>query len=412
MSENRPKPPRPWSFLDAIVLGVLIILLGAFYAGFYRPDARMAGMVKILLWAVRIGFPPIALGILAAYRSWRTGRLKGSSIGATAFGIFFALLLVYPVVSQIYGRSFRKNAGMYHPFLQLAPNDLKIRPVPEGELPFRIFCLGGSTTEFRDPEGRGWPDRLEALLRDSLPGRPVEVYNAGRQWFTTEHLLIQYATDLRPLRPDMIIVMEAINDLLQNADFSYYSFGPFRADYGHFHGPAYRLIFRPTLEETAARIFRSIWNHRPRQVIDTDVFPGRESFRRNLVALADLARAGGAAVIFMTQPSLYKETMTAAEEASLVMVRVEAVGPDKQWSTATARRGMEAYNDVIRAVSGGPGQFLIDLDRSVPKTLEYFWDDVHYLGPGFDCVAETVAAALRSGRLSAAFRPPSPRMDH
>ena len=244
---------KPWSLVDSLVIALLLVLLGLFYAGFYRPDPGMPGKAKIILWAARIGFPLFALGILAAYRAWRTGRLKGSTIGAAVFGIVFALLVAYPIVSSIYGRTFRERIDEYHPFLQLAPHEVKLRPAPAGERPFRIFCLGGSTTEFRDRSGRGWPDRLEALLKDALPGRAVEVYNAGRQWYTSEHLLIEYATNLRPLKPDMVIVMEAINDLLHNADFSKFSFGPFRPDYGHFHGPVYRLIRRPSLAETAAR---------------------------------------------------------------------------------------------------------------------------------------------------------------
>lgn len=395
---------KSWTPWDSVVLVLLLGLLGLFYAGFYRPDPQMPGQVKIILWAARIGFPLFAAGILAAYRLWRTGRLKGSSIGVAIFGVVFALLLAYPVVSHIYARTFRERIEAYHPYLQLAPNDVKLRPASPGEQPFRIFCLGGSTTEYRDHDGRGWPDRLEVLLRDALPGRAVEVYNAGRQWYTSEHLLIEYATNLWPLHPDMVIVMEAINDLLHNADFSKFSFGPFRPDYGHFHGPAYRLIRRPSLEETAAQVFRWIWNSRPREVVDTDVFPGLASFERNLVALADLARAGGATVVFMTQPNLYKDAMTEAEEAALLMVRNEAVGRDKQWSTATARRGMQAYNEILRAVAARGGHLLIDLEKSVPKTLEYLSDDVHYLKPGFDRVAETVAAALRSAGLEAARR--------
>ncbi len=397
MEDDRAIRNRAWSAVDLIVAAVLLLGLGYVYLGFFRSDPRMARSVKILLWGIRILYPFAAAGILALYRGVKRGRVKAASLGVLGFGVFFALLLAYPVVSQIYARSFRKNIAGYHPYLQLAPNDLALRPASPGERPYRIFCLGGSTTEFKDKEGRGWPERLEARLQGAVPGRRVEVYNAGRQWYTTEHLLIDYATRLRPLAPDMIIVMEAINDLLQNADFSAYSFGTFRPDYGHFHGPAYRLIRRPTLEELTLRLLRSMWYHRPRKVVDTDVFPGLAAFERNLIALIDLARAGGADVVLMTQPSLFKEGMTAEEEAVLVMVRVEAVGPTRQWSIATARRGMDAYNSVVRELAGRRSCLLIDLEKSVPKTLDYFWDDVHYLGPGFDRVAESAAAGLPAG---------------
>ena len=73
------------------------------------------------------------------------------------------------------------------------------------------------------------PTRVQARLRDADTARPVEVSNLGRQWYTSHHSLINYASNLRPLRPDVVVVMHAINDVLHNADFSYFSRGPFRS---------------------------------------------------------------------------------------------------------------------------------------------------------------------------------------
>ncbi|MEI6126676.1 MAG: hypothetical protein WCQ99_09020, partial [Pseudomonadota bacterium] len=97
---------------------------------------------------------------------------------------------------------------------------------------------------------------------------------------------------------------------MDGADFSYFSFGSFRKDYGYFYGPVYRLINRPSVLQTLYMLFRSMWHYQSREIINTDVFPGVAPFERNLHTLIDLARIDGTAVVLMTQPNLYKNSMT------------------------------------------------------------------------------------------------------
>ena len=390
------RPRRRLSGFDRAVILLLAAALAFVYIGLFFPDPRLAKVVRSFLDIARIGFPAVALVILLLYAGLRTRRVRFTVLILIVVGLISALLVMYPVAANVYYRSFNKKLGDYHPYLQLAPPDFKPQTAPPGERPFRIFCVGGSTTEFRDSRGRGWPDRVQTLLQGAVAGRPVEVYNLGRQWYTSQHILIHYAANLRPLKPEVLVAMEAVNDLLHNADFCYYSFGPFREDYGHFQGPVYRLIRRPTLEDTVLRVLRSMWYYPSRAVVDASAFPGLVPFERNLRSLIDLARADGVRVVLMTQPNLFKETMSAEEDAALVMIHIEAVGPTKRWSTATGRRGMERYNDVIRRVAIDQGVALIDLETTIPKSLEYFQDDVHYKDPGFDLVASTVAMHLRA----------------
>ena len=264
-----------------------------------------------------------------------------------------------------------------------------------GVEPFRIFCLGGSTTEFGDSQGRGWPSRLEERLQAKALDRPIEVHNLGRQWYTSLHTVHNYVANLRHNRPDLIIVTHGINDLLLNADFSHLSAGPFRDDYGHFYGPVTRLVASPSLPQLLlGRVRRSIWYYTPPEEVRIGEFPGIEPFRRYLNALIDLARLDGTRVVLMTQPFLAKEPMSDEERAALAMVNFEAVGSGKQWTPYTAVRGMEAYNEAVRQVARDRGVVLVDLESAVPKTLEYFYDDVHYRDKAFDLVADYVAENL------------------
>ncbi len=373
-----------------IALGFLGLLAWVYY-GFFFVDPRMGTMVRILLWGIRIGFPLVGVGIVVLYFGLRRGKIAGAAIGLMIGSVIAIGLLIYPVVSWVYyGRSFSRNTDQYHPYLQLAPHDYVEKP-GDG---LRVFCLGGSTTEYTDKENRGWPTRLEKLLNDAPGKKPVEVYNLGRQWYTTEHTLINYAVNLRQHKPDVILVMHAVNDLLINADFCYYSFGDFQEDYRHFYGPVYRLIDRKTLWGTIGNTLKKMWRFKGREVVETDIFPGLKPFERNLRSLIDLARADSVRVILMTQPYLFKKTMSAEEDAALIMLHVEAVGPEKEWAVSTALRGMEQYNDLVRRLAREENLPLIDLEAVVPKSLEYFYDDVHYRQKTYDLIAEQIAREM------------------
>lgn len=392
-------PRRKWTIADPILAVIYLAALTYIYIGFFYVDPRSGTMITVLVWGMRISWPLAGLGLLWLYAAIRTGRVPGAALALLFGSIILVALLAYPVASYLYyGRSFGHNIEQYHPFLQLTPPAYQPRDDDPGEA-FRIFCLGGSTTEFTDRQKRGWPLRLEERLRNTAANPGVEVHNLGRQWYTSEHTLINYAVSLRQHRPDMIIIMHAINDLLVNADFCYYSFGPFAPDYRHFHGAAYRLINRPTLWETIISVLWKMWYHTPREIINTDEFPGLIPFERNLRTLITLARADSVQVVLLTQPYLFKESLTPEEDATLIMLHIEAVGPKKQWYALTALRGMEKYNDTVRRLAREENIPLFDLEREIPKTLEFLADDVHYQEKTFDLIAEFLADKLVANNL-------------
>ncbi len=396
LAEQTKQTPtrRSLNFIDIVLAIIYLALLVYVYLGFFSTDPRSGSMVNVLVWAARIGVPLAGLGILWLYLAARTGRIPGTAFALLIGSIVLVALLAYPVVSYIYyGRSFSQNIEQYHPFLQLAPPPYQPRD-NNPEQAYRIFCLGGSTTEFTDKQKRGWPIRLEEQLRGHATQMDVEVHNLGRQWYTSQHTLINYAVNLRQNHPDAIIVMHAINDLLVNADFCYYSFAKFAPDYRHFHGSAYRLIDRPSLWSTIFSVIGKMWYFTPREVIQTDEFPGLEPFAQNLRTLIELAKIDSVQVVLVTQPYLFKETMTPEEDAALIMLHVEAVGSDKEWHRSTGLSGMQQYNEAVRRIAVEEHVPLIDLEQVVPKTLEYLADDVHYREKTYDLIAEYLAAEL------------------
>ncbi len=347
--------------------------------------------MHVFHWTLVIAGPILILGTLALYIAIRSGRISPWIVPTGLAAGLIAVLSGYPVASWIYERSYVRQIEKFHPYLQISPPALELR---EGRHPLRVFCLGGSTTQYPDKSGRDWPGRVESLVRNAAPGRDVQFYNMGRQWYTTQHILYNFQTNLRPARPDVIIVMEAVNDLLINADFSYLSHSPFRGDYGNFHGPVNRIIRRKSLIEFSLDILGGMHSYRPREVVITGEFPGLRSYRRNMETLIDLAALDGTRVVLMTQPYLFKEEMTAEEFSALHMLNYEAVGPSKRWGVPTARMGMHRYNAELKTTAAARDIPVIDLEAIVPKSLEFFSDEVHYRDVTFDRIAPFIAGEL------------------
>lgn len=382
-----------WSVADTIFSSVFLGILIYIYIGFMYPDPHaIHGKWLVILWGIRATFPLFILGSFLLYFYTRTGRIKGSSLILILISPFFCILILYPLIAHIYYHSGQSDlVKKFHPYLQLMPHDTTKMSSGERDEAIVIYCLGGSTTEYTDSQGHGWPFYLQARLNNALPQQKIEVYNCGKQWYTSLHSLINYSTNIRPKRPDIIIVMHAINDLLHNADFCYFSTGPFRDDYGHFLGPITRWIKRPPLIIKIIDILKSMWYHKPRKIIDTTEFPGVVAFRRNLESLMDMADLDGTKVVLMTQPTLIKKDMSPQEIDSLHMLKYEAVGTDRRWALNTAGAGMEKYNDITRELARDRHVYLLDLEKVVPKTQQYFKDDVHYRDKAFGLIANHIA---------------------
>jgi hypothetical protein len=395
---------KQFRLFDWIIGSLFAVGLIWFWRGFWFPDPyaleHWKRLAWLIMWAGRVGIPLGGFGLGWLYWRIRTGKTDPKNIGL-AFGIFILLgLMAFPFLEGFYhrGMDMRHRAAEYHPYLQLAP----VLPdsAAESQPHLCVMCLGGSTTEFRDGSGRDWPGRVEERLKRALARDDVRVHNLGRQWYTTQHTLINYEANLRKWKPDVVIVMHTINDLLHNADFSYLSHGPFREDYGHFYGPVNRIVTNRSLPDAALEMFGHFWYFKRRLVVDQTDFPGLVPFERNLNTLIDLVKLDGSGMILMTQPSLYRKDLSDLEKQALEMLRFEAIGPDSEWSFETPLRGFKVYGDAVRRIAMERNVQLIDLDKAVPKDLDHFRDDVHYQDGSFDLVADKVSEGiLKSGYL-------------
>jgi lysophospholipase L1-like esterase len=79
---------------------------------------------------------------------------------------------------------------------------------------YRIICIGGSTTFSlnESDETKTYPQMLEDTLNSTFDSPHFEVINAGTPGWTTAESLINLQFRLLELRPDMVIIYEAVND--------------------------------------------------------------------------------------------------------------------------------------------------------------------------------------------------------
>jgi len=391
------------------VVGRLYLALYAFvYAGWlvHRSAHPLilgysAGHLAFLALAA-LPFAVPALHGLAARRIGRQG---------VVFAVLPSVLLFmtgYLVFSAFY---YWTREHRFDPFLQITPPSPEECQRPKPPDSVRILTLGGSTTEdLGKAEAERYPNVLQALLQHGGLAT-VEVQNRGRQWYTSRHSLIDYVSYC-PTAPDVVVVMHGINDMIRSFAPREFALGDYRADYSHFYGPDIQAARPLPLERMIGdRVLahpRGAWFSRLREPVELDYpverFVSIASFERYLRRLVRVATHDGAAVVLVTQPSLYKPAMSASEAHKLWLQRMMFVtegrfGRKQYASPASLARAMHAFNDVVRTVATSEHATLADPDARVPKDLTHFTDDCHFTAQGSRVVAQTIAEAIRGAGL-------------
>jgi hypothetical protein len=190
--------------------------------------------------------------------------------------------------------------------------------------------------------------------------------------------------------------------------------GSYRSDYSHFWGdlaPVLQeyekgrpLVIPQKLGKLARHYLYSDWRPQPWDGRFVEYFtgsslveaefhecPSLEAFDRNLRNIVEIYRLRGTDVILATQPSLYKEGMSAAERRKIGIPQRYARKGNQIASIATMKRGMEAFNGVARRVARDLCCGLVDLEILVPKTTDYFANDVHFTVAANRLIGETLA---------------------
>ncbi len=350
-----------------------------------------------------------------------------------------ALLLVFGVgglIAQNYAarRRAQLDPNCFHPYLQTTfkpgfaaaginrwgfRGEEIEREKPPGTC--RIFVFGGSTVASVESTFEKSHCRLlENRLRREYPDTRVEVQNVGVPWHCTEHSLIKLACNVQDFAPDVIIIYQAINDLFRGFQQPDYTDGPFQPDYGNYLGPVAGMVKGRSfdLNGMPIRTFAGHWcsdffSDRVRLLgpeglgfgglnllfvpkarsVPVDRWRSIESYERNLLAFVDFAKLRGIELLVASEPYLYRDDLTAKEREVILfpmLCQQDGVQPD----VPSMKRGMDAFNTRAQRVAARREVRFLGLEKQIPKSLEYFFDDVHYTTKGNVAVAEAIGDEL------------------
>ena len=284
---------------------------------------------------------------------------------------------------------------------------------------FRIFFFGGSTViceevPFEDSHCRV----LEKRLRAAYPNVKIEVQNLGAEWHTSAHSVMKLLFQAQEFSPDLVIICHGINDLVRSFEADAFTEGPYQNDYGHYYGPIIGMV-RP--RDAAAVLVRTAGGllvlrfplpagavARPRgqraqrnadhvlpraEPVTVNEWPSLMAFERNLRDFVQIAQSKKYRVMMATQPSIYRDDLSDAEKHGLLFSIVHQF-QGKMASIASMKRGMEQFNAKARQIAAELQVPLVDLERIVPKSLDYMYDDVHYTKRGNETIGRAVAEQI------------------
>ncbi len=279
---------------------------------------------------------------------------------------------------------------------------------------FRIFTLGGSTTfSLKLPYEETYPKKLETKLRNSYPGTNIQIQNAACDWYSTQHSIIRFLFRVRLYKPDVIIVMHGINDLLRSfAPEAYTRPGDdFQPDYSHYLGaladigrdadpyfPFQTLILPQKISELKSAVAEKMQPAPPTQGWRPDdeaaavsYFKSLPIFEKNLRTLIEIAKLYSVKVVLLTQPNIYRSDLNPKELESLYFASWHMRDKNNRYpDVASLEKGMRLYNDVILKVARETNTPAVDLEPAIPKTSGYFFDDVHPKEPAAEIEAELI----------------------
>ncbi len=272
------------------------------------------------------------------------------------------------------------------------------QPKPDDE--FRVFMVGGSTTEcvYLD-DTRSVTAVLESYLDQQLsdPAK-VKVYGAGKSGDRSYDHLAMIGQRIIHLQPDLIIVFCGLNDLtaaIYNADYLHlpqadgarisfadqtkYLLTSFQLPRRLYY--VYKGILKPqTGDDLLTSIsFKSDYKSKVElrksspqtdQPPRTDIAP----YSDNLISIVGLAKAHNVRLVLMTQAMTWNS-------------KIDPNVTDWVWGTykdgVTYREDLmdeavDTYNDAMREVGIETGIPVFDLALFMPKSLEFFYDDCHF----------------------------------
>ena len=253
------------------------------------------------------------------------------------------------------------------------------------------------------------------LIIEKKTNKLINTYNSGASGNNTIHSIDIFLNKIISMKPDMIVMMHAINDYATLAyDHTYWPIGTPRSevitinDYfpkrpketlwwhfkGMFHVLYPNIYYR--LHEMKDKIVNppqpvehwDEWADSRHKIKDRDFDFMQKEFRWALELFVTASKTHEILPVLMTQPSRFKDN---PDEFILNYM-------DPMLSNGityeTFKKEYDTFNEIIREVAKANEILLIDLAKLVPQEKEYMYDVLHYNDTGSIFAANIISEHL------------------
>jgi lysophospholipase L1-like esterase len=387
--------------LILIGLTLYYLLIIFFFAGFLfpLPNFKFALIHRAILTLAALGFVllPLIAYLYKKALGWKGFLYSVIPLLTLAGGLYLFMMVRFYYLRRI----------PFEPFLQLPSPTWVGDEKPKPDSTFRVLFLGGSTTRNGHlPEAQRYPEVCGKILHDLFPGRKIEILNAGQNLYTSKHTLIDYVTNTYAWKPDLVVALHGINELMRSFSPLHFALGRYNDAWTHFYGPAIRGANPDTYEEHLITHYFNVlgygWYGRQRyQERDVPLaqFPSLGMYEKYLRNEVRALKSSGVKIMILNQPSLYQDNIPPREQKKIYF-GIEYCNRQEGWfkytypSTGSMRRALRAFNQVTQEVASQEGVVFLDADACVPKDVEHFVDDVHFSPAGSETLARVVAEAI------------------
>jgi len=124
---------------------------------------------------------------------------------------------------------------------------------------------------------------------------------------------------------------------------------------------------------------------------------GLDAYRRDLRRLVAAGRDAGVAIVLVTQPALWDESLPSDLRRLLWMGKADETHEDgtrAYYSPGALADGLSRYNEVLLQICEEESLHCIDLANDLPRDTSVFYDDLHFNESGARLVADKIAAVL------------------
>jgi hypothetical protein len=288
-------------------------------------------------------------------------------------------------------------------------------------LPYRHYAkpdltlvfLGGSTVAciYVDEDQR-FPYLVGELLAQQT-GKKITSINSGVGGNNSLHSIDILLNKVIPIKPDMVVMMHNINDLVTLIyDQTYWGKNPTRKPIVNFYfyknltglkalATLARDMYIPNLHAATRILSHKIFGKRVKEQDDefayirgkkltVDQAAILDEFKMNLQTFIDLCRARRITPVLMTQFNRYK-----ANPDPKVLKAMQGFASDSGISVREFIDLYAKFNEAIREVGKTNGVQVIDLAALIPQDKKYIYDVVHLNNRGSQLAAKVISQRLK-----------------